>query len=186
MLKLPKFSVSVQIIALIVANLLVLVCIVSCGEQVQKSSERTGLASVEDSFPSATEVILMDKTQDERTAGHPEFLEISKIVADFEVAGYMVDTEVNARSGPFRIRTILDPKFNVTKASVLKYPWVRGSDIVKKKFTDQFTGKGPKDAFRVGDDIDSITGATISSKAMSKGVRSSIFLTRSLVKTLNQ
>jgi Na+-translocating ferredoxin:NAD+ oxidoreductase RnfG subunit len=181
-----KFSVSVQIIALIVANLLVLVCIASCGEQVQKSSERTGLASVKVSFSSATEVILMDKTQDERTAGHPEFLEISKVIGDSEVIGYMVDTEVTARSGPFRIRTILDLKFNVIKASVLKYLWVRGGDVRKKKFTDQFTGKGPKDAFRVGGDIDSITGATISSKAMSKGVRSSIFLTRGLVKTLGQ
>lgn len=184
MYKLPKFSVRVQIAALIVANLLVLICITSCAESIKKSPKQTDLGYLKESFPSATELILMDKTQDARTAGHPGFLEMSKVTAKSEVLGYIVDSEVAARSGPFKIRVLMDTKFNVKQAKVLTYPWVRGSDVRKKEFTDQFTGKGPQDAFRIGDDIDSVTGATLSSRAMTKGVRRSIILTRSLVNTL--
>ena len=95
--------------------------------------------------------------------------------------GYCVESKVVARSGPFRIRVILDKQLYVKQATVISYPWKRGRDVGKRVFTDQFTGKGPGDAIRLGKDIDAMTGATISSRVMTRGVRDAIELVKSLI-----
>ena len=46
-----------------------------------------------------------------------------------------------------------------------------GSAVFEPKFTKQYMGKTSKDPVEVKKDIDAITGATISSKALTKGVR---------------
>jgi Na+-translocating ferredoxin:NAD+ oxidoreductase RnfG subunit len=75
---------------------------------------------------------------------------------------------------------IIGRDLQVRRATVLTYTAERGADIQMPKFTRQFTGKGPKDPIRVGKDIDAITGATLSAKAMSGGVRDAIRLVREL------
>jgi len=186
MVKLPKFSVVFKIAALTAATLPVLFIITSCNRSQKQSAFQTQLTPIKNSTLLSAQVVLLDKTQDARTAGYPEFLQISKLLVDSRLQGYMVDTDVNGRSGSFRIRTMLDSDYNVTSAQVLNYPWVMGAGVCSKEFTDQFTGKSTRDPFRIGDDIDAVTGSTISSKAMARGVRNSITLTRSLVNTLSQ
>ena len=51
-----------------------------------------------------------------------------------------------------------------------------GSKIVKPEFLRQFTGKNSKDRIEPKKDIDAITGATISSRAVAKGVREALGL----------
>ncbi len=92
--------------------------------------------------------------------------------------GYIVDATVVSRSGPFKIRTVIDSSFHVVGASVLEYPGARGGEVRKSGFTRQFQGKGPDDPIRVGTDIDAMTGATISSHSMARGVRRAVRLTK--------
>jgi hypothetical protein len=88
--------------------------------------------------------------------------------------GYCVESELVSRSGPFRIRAFLDQQLVLKRVTVTSYPWERGRDVRKRAFTSQFEGKGPDDAIEIGKDIDAMTGATISCRVVSEGVRDSI------------
>ncbi|KKL85688.1 hypothetical protein LCGC14_1952240 [marine sediment metagenome] len=92
--------------------------------------------------------------------------------------GYLVDEYVVSRSGPFKIRVIMDSEFHVRRVTVLEYPGKRGWEVQRRSFTRQFDGKGPDDPIRVGQDVDAVTGATISSRATAEGVRRAIRVAR--------
>jgi Na+-translocating ferredoxin:NAD+ oxidoreductase RnfG subunit len=49
-----------------------------------------------------------------------------------------------------------------------------GADIVKPKFLKQFVGKNAKDKLEAKQDIDAITGATVSTRAVCKGVKDAL------------
>lgn len=49
-----------------------------------------------------------------------------------------------------------------------------GAKITEEGFRNQFKGKTAADAFTVGQDIDVISGATVSSRAMASGVKNSL------------
>ena len=102
--------------------------------------------------------------------------DISEIKDDSGLLAYCVESKVVSRSGPFRIRVLLDKQLCIKQATVISYPADRGRDICKPAFTDQFNGKGSDDPIQIGKDIDAMTGATISSHAMAKGVRDTIKL----------
>ena len=127
-------------------------------------------------FPDATDITEIPIDQDTRKSGCPDDIKISEIKSELGTLGYCVESKVTARSGPFRIRVLLDKQLYVKQATVISYPWSRGRDVCKNAFTSQFEGKGPEDPIRVDSDIDAITGATISSRAMAEGVRCSITL----------
>jgi hypothetical protein len=115
----------------------------------------------------------------------PEDAKISEIKGDSGLLGYCVESKVVSRSGPFKIRVLLDPQVYVKQVTVISYPWDRGRDVRKHAFTSQFEGKGPKDPIRVGKDIDAMTGATISSRVMAEGVRDTIKLIELVKENIN-
>ena len=92
--------------------------------------------------------------------------------------GYVVESEVVSRSGPFKIRVTLSSDYVVSEAKVTSYPAQRGRQVRFVSFTDQFKGKGPDDAIRLGRDIDAVSGATISSRVMTDGVKNAIRLAK--------
>jgi electron transport complex protein RnfG len=49
-----------------------------------------------------------------------------------------------------------------------------GSKIADAPFREQFAGKSITDPFVVGQDVDGISGATVSSKAVADGLRTTI------------
>jgi len=91
-----------------------------------------------------------------------------------KVLGYRVEMQVVSRSGPFDIMIALDDKACVLAVKVVKYRAVHGKQVRSKAFTRQFTGKCPGDALVVGKDIDAISRATLSAKAMTAGVKRAI------------
>lgn len=97
-----------------------------------------------------------------------------------KLVGYRVEMQVTSRSGSFDIMIALDSNACVLDAGVLKYPGRRGRQVRSKSFTRQFTGKCPGDTVELGIDIDAISGATLSSKAMTNGVRKSISLIKNI------
>ena len=90
--------------------------------------------------------------------------------------GYAVESRVASRSGPFRILVIMDAALRVKQATVVSYPNAKGRKVQSPAFTGQFEGKGPGDPIRLGKDIHAMTGATMSSRAMTDGVRRSVRL----------
>jgi len=65
----------------------------------------------------------------------------------------------------------VDPQGEVTNVEVLVYRESRGSEVRKKRFNYQYEGKTLRDPIRINRDIINISGATMSVRSMSAGVK---------------
>jgi hypothetical protein len=155
---------------IVVVSLTTLTIISSCVTSNDSSQIGEKMTAVRQIFPSAIAVAEISISQGARVSGRPDEAKISEIKGDSGLLGYCVESKVVSRSGPFKIRTLLDPQFYVKQATVISYPWDRGRDVCKRAFTSQFEGKGPPDHIQIGRDIDAMTGATISCRVMTDSV----------------
>ncbi len=165
---------------IVLSHFMLLVAISGCAVSSSPTRGSQAWGMVQQAFPSATGLRDVAISPNARGHGHSDQIEIKAIESRGGDLGYCVSSTVAARSGPFRIRVLVDSNFHVTEARVVSYPWVRGRDIQKAAFTDQFEGKGPEASLRIGEDIDAMTGATLSSRAMTQGVKDTIVLLRTL------
>lgn len=97
------------------------------------------------------------------------------------VDGYAVIDDERGQHEPITFGVKLSPAGVVERQEVMVYREKYGEEIVDPRFRAQFVGKGPKDALRAGQDVDVITGATISSRSMAVGVRRAVALVDVLV-----
>ena len=171
-----KASIRLLTFMIPIASLAALAIISSCATSTSSSTGGERVQVVRQVFPSAIDIAEVPISQDAQAFGRPAEAKISEIKGDSGLLGYYVESKVVSRSGPFRIRVLLDSRFYVKQATVISYPWDRGRDVRKRAFTSQFEGKGPEDPIQLGKDIDAITGATISSRVMAEGVRDTIKL----------
>ncbi len=179
-----KTSIRLLTFMIAIASLATLAIIASCATSTSSFPGGAKMQVVRPVFPSATEIVEVPISQDAQDFGRPDGAKISEIKSDSGLLGYWVESKVVSRSGPFRIRVLLDSHLYVKQAKVILYPWKRGRDVRKRAFTGQFEGKGPEDPIQLGKDIDAMTGATISSRVMAEGVRDTIKLLK-IVKESN-
>ncbi|HWV37046.1 MAG TPA: FMN-binding protein [Vulgatibacter sp.] len=97
------------------------------------------------------------------------------------VDGYAVIDDERGQHEPITFGVKLSPAGVVERQEVMVYREKYGEEIVDPRFRAQFVGKGPGDALRAGQDVDVITGATISSRSMAIGVRRAVALLDVLV-----
>ena len=171
-----KTLISVTLILTAIPSLSLLTFVPSCVTPNDSSQIEEKMTVVRQIFPSAIDITELQISREARTSGLPDNAKVSEIKGPSGLLGYCVESKVVSRSGPFKIRVLLDPQVYVKQASVISYPWDRGRDVRKRAFTSQFEGKGPGDSIQIGKDIDVMTGATISSNVMAEGVRNTIKL----------
>ena len=95
--------------------------------------------------------------------------------ASAEEAAYrVVEVEEMGKHGPIRLTVTIYDSSYVRHVEVLDMREVKGNGIKKREFLDQFNGKSANDPLRIGRDIDAVTGATISSKAVCKAIRKAL------------
>ncbi len=169
-----KILVKPMTFMIVAASLTMLIIIPSCVPSTSSPPDGRKIKLVREVFPFAIDIA--EISQGAQVAGRPDDTKISEIKDDSGLLGYCVESKVVSRSGPFRIRVLLDLQLYVKQATVISYPWDRGRDVCKRAFTSQFEGKGPEDPIQLGKDIDAMTGATISSRVMTEGVRDTIKL----------
>ena len=171
-------KISIRLMTFIIAagGLTMLIAISSCVTSERSTQVNDNMTALRQIFTSAVTMDQVPITQDAQAYGRPEQAKISEIKSGSDLLGYCVESKVVSRSGPFKIRVLLDTQLYVKQATVVSYPWDRGRGVYKRTFTDQFKGKGPGDPIKPGKDIDAITGATISSRVMAQGVRDTIKL----------
>lgn len=75
------------------------------------------------------------------------------------------------KEGVVQVGVCLDSNNKISNVEVLSSDEDRGKAVTERIFLDQFTNKNASDDFVVGKDIDGISGATISSKAVSAAVK---------------
>ena len=79
--------------------------------------------------------------------------------------------------------TFFDCDGRVTRVEVVAYREPYGDGIRSKRFRRQFVGKEAGSGFRPGHDIDIISGATLSARAMAKAVKRATLLLHDTVLT---
>jgi Na+-translocating ferredoxin:NAD+ oxidoreductase RnfG subunit len=82
------------------------------------------------------------------------------------VDGYALFDEQVGQHEPISFATFFDPAGAITRIEVVAYREPYGDGIRAERFRKQFLGRNVRSRFRPGDDIDTISGATISSRSM--------------------
>jgi electron transport complex protein RnfG len=99
--------------------------------------------------------------------------EIYEGYAGDKALGLVVKVAPRGYGGEIVMLVGVDPELRVKGMKILSQRETPGlgTNVEKPKFQKQFIGKGVKDAFEPKKDIDAITGATISSRAVCEGVK---------------
>ncbi len=90
------------------------------------------------------------------------------------ILGFAFASEANGYAGPVRVMVGVDGDTKeIVDIAVLDHTETPGlgSKIEDEEFRSQFRGKTVESALRIGQDIDSITGATVSAQAVAQAVR---------------
>lgn len=97
------------------------------------------------------------------------------------VDGYALIDEELGQHEQITFAVKLSPGGVVERHEVMVYRESYGQEIADARFRRQFQGKTVKDPVRAGEDIDVVTGASISSRSMAVGVRRALILLDELV-----
>ncbi|MDP3059082.1 MAG: FMN-binding protein [bacterium] len=90
--------------------------------------------------------------------------------------GAVMVAAANGYGGAINLLVVVDTEGKVRKVRVTGHSETAGigNKIEKLSFLNQFIGKSVKDQVIVGKDINAVSGATISSKAVAAGVRQAL------------
>ena len=91
-----------------------------------------------------------------------------------EAVGYALKLEVIGKERPITFLIGIEPQGEVRGIEVLIYRESEGSEIRHPRFMKQFFKKKNEDPLRLGQDIQPISGATLSSRAAAYGVRKAL------------
>jgi Na+-translocating ferredoxin:NAD+ oxidoreductase RnfG subunit len=164
---------NIEILKPVFTGVMILLITISTGcSPVDSDSQARRLEAVLSVRPIMREIEL-----DEQTG---EQTRLFLLESSNEIIGYYVEKQVVSRSGPFEIGVVLNTEYQVLEAMVLNYPYQRGRQVCSEKFTKQFRGKNINDPLVPGTDINAMTGATISCRVMTEGVRSAIVISRKM------
>lgn len=90
---------------------------------------------------------------------------------DQQSIGYALEHTVRGKWGPIHYLLVLDPQGKILNLHVLSYQEKRGRPVAQPRFVRQFIGKTIQNPLRLKKDIHGVTGATISSRGITDGVR---------------
>ena len=88
--------------------------------------------------------------------------------------GYAIVDEELGKYRPITSMIGIDPEGKVLEVAIMVYRESRGGEVAHKRFLQQYVGKTSRDAIRVRQDVISITGATLSVRAVSTQVRKAL------------
>lgn len=105
-----------------------------------------------------------------------DVVKIYEALQDGKRVGWVVQVAPRGYGGPLLLAVGIDMRGKVKGISVIESKETPGlgQGIEKVGFQKQFIGKDENAALEVGEDIDALTGATISSKATASGVKQAL------------
>ncbi|PLX33263.1 MAG: FMN-binding protein [Ignavibacteria bacterium] len=86
-------------------------------------------------------------------------------------AGYCAVDNVKGKARPITYLVAFDTAGVIMTLEVLKYRESHGGEVRSSLFREQFAGKSHNDPLRIGKDIRNVSGATISSRSLTRGAR---------------
>jgi len=97
-----------------------------------------------------------------------------KLSIENSVKGYVLVDEAMGRYHSFKFMVFVNPELEVQAVYVLQYDEDYGSEITSKKWLEQFKGFNPQNEIIYKQNIDAISGATISSKSITIGIKEAL------------
>jgi len=91
-------------------------------------------------------------------------------IKDSAIAFGFLDNVIG-KSMPITFFVLLDIEGNITSTNIIKYREPYGGAVSNDNWNEQFTGKNSGSDFTVGKSVNGISGATISVKSVTKGIR---------------
>lgn len=140
------------------------------------------------SFTSEKYILPKDlKLQVEKSAKqrfNNDFVYIYKITSAGKTSAYAFIDNVNGKAMPITFLVILDTSGKIISTGIIKYREAYGGGVQQENWNKQFAGKDKNASFKVGEDINSITGATISVNSVTSGIKKIILLFNEIKNTL--
>jgi len=99
-----------------------------------------------------------------------------KAESNGKIDGYAVIQETIGKHRPITYIVGVTPDGKVSDVEILVYRESKGSEVRMKRFNSQYEGKTPLDPIRINKDIINITGATMSVRSVSAGVKRALVL----------
>jgi Na+-translocating ferredoxin:NAD+ oxidoreductase RnfG subunit len=99
-----------------------------------------------------------------------------KAESNDKLDGYAVIQETIGKHRPITYMVGITPDGRVSEVEILVYRESKGSEVRKKRFNSQYEGKSVLDPIRINKDIINITGATMSVRSVSAGVKRALVL----------
>jgi hypothetical protein len=101
-------------------------------------------------------------------------VQVFRIWAADSVLGFARVRNVKGKDQPITFLIATDAELSLRDVDILVYREAYGGEVAYDAWRKQFRGRGPADALEVERDIRSISGATISVNAVTRGVRQSL------------
>lgn len=89
---------------------------------------------------------------------------------------YAIQVNEIGKTEPITFMVGMSPEGKVTEVVIMIFRENRGWEVKEKRFLNQFRGKTLRNSIRVDEDIINYTGATLSSRAVARGVKRALFL----------
>jgi thiamine biosynthesis lipoprotein ApbE/Na+-translocating ferredoxin:NAD+ oxidoreductase RnfG subunit len=89
---------------------------------------------------------------------------------------YAIQMNEIGKTEPITFMVGISPEGKVAEVVIMIFRENRGWEVKEKRFLNQFRGKTLRASIRVDEDIINYTGATLSSKAVARGVKRALFL----------
>jgi len=84
---------------------------------------------------------------------------------------YMYLSKSKSKISDFDYMVVFNPNLSILKVRVLVYREEYGGEIGSQRWLNQFIGKSKPSEMKFGDDIQNISGATISARSLTEDVR---------------
>jgi Na+-translocating ferredoxin:NAD+ oxidoreductase RnfG subunit len=94
-----------------------------------------------------------------------------KALANGKVDGYAVLQETIGKHRPITYIVGITPEGRVFNVEIMVYRESKGGEVRRKRFNSQYEGKTAQDPIRINKDIINVTGATMSVRSVSAGVK---------------
>lgn len=170
---------------------LVLVCVVAAGglsltyavtkDQIvrqKKIDEAKAYTAVLPKVKNANDFVRLENVADAARRKFPDLLTVVKGQAADRIEGYVVVVGPRGYGGPVQMAVGLTPGGKVTGIAMItngnKETQGLGTQAFEPAYVRQFVGKSAADPVEIGKDLDAITGATRSSKALATGAKEAV------------
>jgi thiamine biosynthesis lipoprotein len=95
---------------------------------------------------------------------------------DGQAEKFAIQMNEIGKTEPITFMVGMSPEGKVTEVVIMVFRENRGWEVKEKRFLNQFRGKTLHNSIRVDEDIINYTGATLSSKAVARGVKKALLL----------